>query len=401
MSQRTKTVLLSLVLVVVLAGHGLVLRQVWEQILFGGADFTAFYAAGQVVSEGQGPQLYRYETQQEFQRHLPWRKEPLPFYHPPYEVLLFLPLAQLPFPSAFLIWYAANLLLVGACALVRHPEDHPTLEATLVRAIAMLLFYPVLLALLQGQDSVLLLLLISLAFIALRQGRDLRTGCFLGLALFKFQFVLPLLLVFLWMKKTRVLAGVLATLAVLTLVSVLLVGWEGVADYPRFLLESNRSLGRGTIHPESMPTVRGMLALMPGGLPEPALTVITAVLSAALLIAGALQWPAGHGAPDSRFDLAFALSVVLAVLVSYHVNGHDLSLLLLPMGLLARHLRATRGQGRLWRKLLTVLLAALFVPPFLFPGNFLAPSLAFWVMLLLSAAMIREIRAQAAPGHAH
>lgn len=394
MDRRTRLLLLSFVLAVIVAGHAFVLAKLWDQVLAGGADFTAFHAAGRIVNDGEGARLYRWETQQTFQNSYPWRKEPLLFYHPPFEVLLFLPLAQLSFSSAFLIWFLLNLFLVGACALVRHPEDLVDPESTLLRAIGILMFYPVMLCLIQGQDSILLLLLFSLAFVGLKKGHQLRSGCFLGLALFKFQFVLPLLFVFLVTRKIRVVAGVLLTLLALAVVSVPLVGWEGLADYPRFLLESNRSLARGTIHPESMPSLRGFLSLVGNGLPTSALTAVTAALSAGLLILCARLWPEDGEKWDSRFDLAFALSVVLSVLAGYHVNGHDLTLLILPIGLVVRHLRMTRTQKQSRHRLLVALLTALFIPSFLLPGNVLPPGLAFWGMLLLSVAIMLEMKAQ-------
>jgi uncharacterized membrane protein len=112
------------------------------------------------------------------------------------------------------------------------------------------------------------------------------------------------------------------------------------------------------------------------------------------LILCAKLWPEEGKTRDSRFDLAFALSVVLSVLVGYHVNGHDLTLLILPAGLVIRHLRMTRAQKQSTHRLLTVLLTALFIPSFLLPGNVLPPGLAFWVMLLLSGAIILEIKTQ-------
>ncbi len=64
----------------------------------------------------------------------------------------------------------------------------------IVRA-ASLTFVPALLCLVQGQDSLLLLLLVVLAFTALRRGRAFAAGCWLGLGLFKFQLVLPIVVV--------------------------------------------------------------------------------------------------------------------------------------------------------------------------------------------------------------
>jgi hypothetical protein len=224
----------------------------------------------------------------------------------------------------------------------------------------------------------------------------LRSGCLLGLALFKFQFVLPILFVLALKRRLRVMAGVLAASVALTLVSLLVVRWEGVASYPRFLLETSGNLARGTIHPEIMPNLRGLLALAASGTSPTATIVITAVISLGLLVVGAIFWRDTAATSADAFDLGFALNVVLAVLVSYHLNGHDLTLLLIPAWLLVRHLRTTRGQTRLSRTLLTVLLAALFVPPFLFPENFLPPGPAFWVMTLLAAAIMLEIKSYGA-----
>jgi hypothetical protein len=65
-----------------------------------------------------------------------------------------------------------------------------------------------------------------------------------------------------------------------------------------------------------------------------------------------------------EFDLAFANAVLFALLVSYHLNPHDLSLLLLPISLLLHYALARSSRGlnpRDWAAL--GLLAILFLPP--------------------------------------
>ncbi len=72
----------------------------------------------------------------------------------------------------------------------------------------------------------------------------------------------------------------------------------------------------------------------------------------------------GDSASASRdeFDRAFATTVLFALLVSYHLNPHDLSLLLLPMVLLLRQAAGTTltSSSRRW---IIALSAILFLPP--------------------------------------
>ena len=56
-------------------------------------------------------------------------------------------------------------------------------------------FCPIAYGFATGQDHALILLLFALVMIHLYEGKDLRAGCFLGFALFKFQLVLPFVLI--------------------------------------------------------------------------------------------------------------------------------------------------------------------------------------------------------------
>jgi hypothetical protein len=71
-----------------------------------------------------------------------------------------------------------------------------------------------------------------------------------------------------------------------------------------------------------------------------------------------------HGLQSSvRRDLIFANAVAAAILVGYHLSPHDLTLLLLPLGLILNHVLATPQMPRWLRLSLVANLALLFFPP--------------------------------------
>jgi hypothetical protein len=94
--------------------HGWMFFRLRREIVTGYPDFTIFYTAGKCILQGHGRQLYdleiQYEIQREFASEVKHRENPLPFNHPPFEALLFAPLARLP----------QKLLTCGALAVVGH-----------------------------------------------------------------------------------------------------------------------------------------------------------------------------------------------------------------------------------------------------------------------------------------
>ena len=58
-------------------------------------------------------------------------------------------------------------------------------------------------------------------------------GCCLGLGIFRFHLVLPLVLILLYRRRGKVLFGFVATAALLGLISVAIIGWEGDVVVPK------------------------------------------------------------------------------------------------------------------------------------------------------------------------
>ncbi len=388
-----------LVLAALLAAEGFGIYYFRDRILKGETDFASFYAAVRVVQQGEGAELYRYETQRRAQSHeFPERSVPLLFYHPPFQLILFLPLAGLSFPWAYVTWLLVNALLVAGLAFLHHPQDEqrppPDGASAVPRMVAAFGFFPVFLALLHGQDSVMLLWLFCLAFLALRRGMDFAAGCFLGLGLFKFQFVVPFLAVMVLRRKWKLLLAVAIVGVLLLGVSALIVGWQGVVEYAQFVVQTDREQAHGTIQAAGMPNLRGLVAWAFGSaLSRNAGIGVTAALSLLVLLAAARCWPKEVGKPGEQFDLAFAATVVGSVLASYHLNKHDATLLLLPIALTARHLRVTKSTVLWTRRLMWLALFALFYPPLhLSDAQFRAPAPVLWAMLALLVAIAVETR---------
>ncbi len=369
--------------------HAWMFFRLRREIASGYPDFTIFYTAGKCILRGHGRQLYDRETQfaiqREFASEVKHRENALPFNHPPFEALLFAPLARLPYVSAYLVWAIFNLaLILGFWKLLRPrlPSLHRLLPG--LPLLAMFAFFPLMMALLQGQDSILLLFLYGLAFLALATGRAFVAGICLGLALFKFQLVLPFVLVLLLRRQWRAVAGFVITAFGLLLVSAAVVGWNGVMAYPGFVLRLSRSGAQAGIYPRDMPNLRGLIegALHIAGRPA-ALLIIA--LSIALVALAALRWPVPteRAQPGRELMLGFSLCLTITIMASYHLLVHDLSLLMLPALLVAEAIVAGEMVGPA-RRILAASLVVLFLTP-------LYAVLWFWLremnLMVLAVAM--------------
>lgn len=317
-------------------------------------DFSSFYSAATLVSTGGGTSLYDVAAQRDVQQELFLRSDPLLFYHPPFELLPLLPLTRLSYGDALWIWssaQAALLLLVPALIAPLLPRAVAPLHlATVCFACATCWI-----ALAQGQDSIVLLLLLLLCSRDMAAGKESRAGFWLALALFKFQFVLPLLFILLLRRRVRLLVGFAAGAVLVTALSALVCGWNAVLGYPRFLFEMVRVDAQGTIAPSSMMNLRGLIAA--SGVTDPLHLVVVVGAIGLAVLAGWLWWSRRVDDPVALF----ASAVALCALLSYHFNPHDQSILLIPVlvGLAA----ASAGRAMCIAAIITVAAASAVYSP--------------------------------------
>jgi len=363
MKPSTLKLAVVLCLMAMLFVHATILWNVREKVWKGYSDFAIYYCAGSMVRQGLGHQLYdtaiQFRVQREFAPEVSIRQGPLPYNHPPFEALLFLPFTYVPYPQAFVLWDLTNLALLASLPFLLRPHL-PKLQKYpwAIWVLVSLAFSPIFFALLQGQDSILLLFLYGLAWVCLRKNNFAAAGVWLALGLFKFHLVLPFVILLLVQRKRRkILYGFLPAATALALISLATVGGEALRAYPHYVMYLERNLPQSAIVPSDMPNLRGILYLFMASKPY---------FGAALLVSSAIvflfaAWRL-RGKGDLRLlNLKFSLAVVATVLVSYHALRHDLSILVLPIFLLADELLDEKRLGR--RPSVAVVAAVIFFSP--------------------------------------
>jgi hypothetical protein len=309
-------------------------------------DFRTQYVAGYMVRAGFAHELYDYESTRRFQNELVSESEKaLPFIHLSYEALLYVPFSFLRYESAYFLFFAVNLTLLAlSFAALKHYMFSLNEAWNYLPLIIFVCFLPVTMTLLEGQNSIFLLLLMILVFKEIEREREFSAGLLLGLASIKFQYVIPIGLLFVAWRRWRFLGGLAFSCSLVLGVSIWLTGVAGFEAYlsllgnmsAHFSSENGMRLG---IRPELMPNLRGLITVIMSGPPSNRANVFTVIASAVTLIVAATK------------KRSFPLALLAALLVSYHETFTDATLLILPIALaasVAAREPAERNKYLLW-----------------------------------------------------
>jgi hypothetical protein len=329
-------------------------------------DFAAFYTGGLIIRQGNASRLYDLDEQARIERQVFNRKKLLIFNHPPFETLLFAALARLLYVKAYILWGAINVWLwLFFQHLLRR---HTLIPKNPYRYLLLCsLFFPLWTVLILGQITVLLLLLFSLTFVCLKRGQDFRAGVFLGLGLFKFPIVLPFALICFLRGKWRMMAGFAAAASLLGVLSVIAVGPAGVRSYANLLIDIVRNPDNPAYSTmrawDEMPTVKGVFAtLLTGRLATVYISVLTAVVSAPLVLFVAWRWrQEDRGRGGNSSGLMFAAALAVSQVAAPHMYAYDLTLMLLAVLLVIGSSRWSEESGQ--RVVLTAIIVILYCPP--------------------------------------
>ena len=286
----------------------------------------------------------------------------MPFNYPPFFALLLVPLAWLPFPLAYATATALNLFCLAITLHLLLRRLALGSDQTLWLLLIAFCTVPVYVTLLQGQTSLLALLLLTLNVLNLQEGREVRAGAWAGLLLFKPQLLLLPLLILAWRRCWRGLLAAVTVLTILTLLSLVLVGVAGLQQHVLLIQQMATADGTLGIHPWAMHNLR---ALAHFSLPRP-WDSVGWWGSSALLVLAILWVQRPSLAEDQNSAWRWSATVVALVLFTPHLNTHDLALLLLPCALI---LRTYEGNTPIP---LAAVLVGLSVLPFL--------TLALWTM---------------------
>ena len=362
----------------------------FPQALHGNSDFRQLYTAAYMIRTGHGHELYDYQAQKEFQDTLVSREElALPFIRPAYQAVAMVPFSLFRYRTAYLLFLALNLGLVALCFSLLKPHIRTLSAAWSWLPPAMLVtFLPVNVALMQGQDSILLLVLLAAAFVALHRGREFAAGALVGLGLFKLQIVIPIAILFFAWRRWRFSAGFALSSAFAMGVSLWVIGLAQAKVFVHSLFAVGGAVAPAAnqikfpLRTTLMANIRGLIAgLAAGKLSSTAILILTISLSAAVLLALAI-WLRKQAPADPML-----LAITASVVVSYYLFIHDLSVLLIPIVvILDRYIELSAASGAS-EGFTAILAASLFVAPiclFLIPAYFYIVALPICALLMLS-----------------
>ena len=348
-------------IVAVLAIHGFVFWQSRHLIREGFPDFSIYYSAGWAARHGLTHQFYdnatHFEVQEQFAGRVKQFRDPLPFTHPPFEAWYFAPFSCTSFTTAYLLWDVANLVLLGVVVWLVRPYLKQLQPFSIFQGLLVgLAFFPIFFCLLQGQDAILILLFYAFAYVMLRKHLYLAAGAVLALGLFKFHLIAPFVLLALFWRERKLWLGFIPASLLLALLSLAMVGTQGIGNYPRFVLLLENAMSGSEKIPAGMPSIRGLLYLL-----FPA-AWNTGVLLTALCVSLLAYTAWRCSGREVDFDLRFSLALIATALVGYHVVSYDLSMLLIPMALMSNYL-SREASYSLSSKVMMIAMALLFLSP--------------------------------------
>lgn len=333
-------------------------------------------------------QLYDLSLQKKIQDAMISPNGLLPFYHPAYEAILFEPFTVLPYPQAYLAFISLNFFLLLAIFLVgKSIFWQVSAPCRWSPELMFFLFIPLLTDIACGQDSILSLLLYLLSWKQLKAGRGFSAGLLVALGMFKLQLAIPIAALIAIRAGRRFVYGFLLGLAGVTLLCTGLVGVAGMSALAHLIFGAASTIGKGTqadtkmgIFPLATPNIAGLFYACGGRwLSSPILfNAITGICSLGVFI-----WCA-RVIRRCVLEVAFSIAILCGLLVSYHLFMYDLTLLLIPIALLADRIPKY------------VLVAAYVLPllPFMWTTDFLLaiPVLSMLVYATRSAPEIDSPR---------
>jgi hypothetical protein len=259
--------------------------------------------------------------------------------HPPFLDPYLALISGLPYPTAYGLFFLFLVLIAAACLPVLFqllPGDEWPRPAVWLLGAGILLFEPLFISFLQGQDSALLLLGGVLWFLGVYRGHDRLAGLGLALTLIRPQIALLLAVPFLF-RRIRVFAWFLAGTAVLAVYSLLQVGWSGALEYLHILMISASGAGYGLSEAGMFDLVGFLLRAAPS-LGLGFIHNLGWGFYAAALVGLSLVWGLSRRLEVWQAVLAVSVSLMAAP----HLHYHDLAFM--AVGLLALAVAAVHSR---------------------------------------------------------
>lgn len=303
-------------------------------------DYVQDYLAARALARGESVYIPSHPPT----LGVPDHPDPYPNDHPPTYVLFLAPLAELRYDHAFVVFGLASLASAGLMGWIVARELGAPIPAR-VAVVAAALWHPgVATCLWVGNVSLLIALMVTLAWVSARRGADRWAGFWVGLATSVKLFPGLLLLAFLPERRWRALGAAIATGVTYVALTVAIAGVDDMVYFARerapantrdhaghaFNLSLSGAVQRTFGEPCSMSPWLGRVAVWPGLAKGLALLAQGAVGVGLLVVL--FRAPRGQRTPDR----SFALLVPAMLLLSPFTWLHIVPLMLLPIAILVR-----------------------------------------------------------------
>ena len=368
-------------------------------------DYAVFYAAGRLVLDGRGHELYdvdsiRAAEEEALGRPIggPAGDGVLPYFNPPFVAGFFAVLAGLPLEVfAALVFSLVLLSVIAAGYALERFLGLRRLEERGVFWLWFLSLGTVMFLALQSQLS-MLPLVGWLGFVIFQvRGRETLSGASLALVLVKPQLAIVALALLVWKRRWRTLLAVAGVGGALALISVGIGGLAVVYNYPALLLESIGWEHEKGVILENMYGWSGFYARTLGGT-----GLLHSILSTASnMVTLALVFYAFRGdwrAKSVELLPLASVGLIATLLVSMHLYRQDLALIALVIAFNAAYSMRTTGRWGWWPlTAVGVWFVQLYGPRLLFEHGLNVQTPALVLLLIASLVLVERARTAEAP----
>jgi hypothetical protein len=304
-----------------------------------GSDFIGFFTAARIFQKDGAEHVYDPAYQQVVEQQEVGFElvsgQVLLFNHLPYFLPLLSLIVDANYVNSFIRWAIILLvfLVLDAVLLARLLPAQTFRRGDILIAVAgVLLFFPTFTSLMNGQDTVFLLLGMALWAYGLLRNRDVIAGLGLSLVTIRPQLALILAMPLLFSKERRRVWWWFSMGAfLLGILCLVILSWDGTRNLFNFLLISAGGQWYG-LHPEDMPTLSGLVRRTAPGVDVQVIrfaswgTYLMAIAGLCIHF-----WKSKKiGEPQ------IGLAVLTSLFVVPYLHYHDLACLLIPVFCLIR-----------------------------------------------------------------
>ncbi len=307
-------------------------RMISDPVERTGADFIHFYSAGRIAQSQGATHVYDLSLQQKVQEEqvgfslVPGQV--LPYNHIPYLIPVLKAIVNTNYIDSFYKWDSIMILLyIGGVMILSGLLKQASLVRSSISmtATGSLLFLPVFVSLMNGQDTALLFLGAAIWMYGLVSGEEFLAGVGLSLTTVRPHIALILALPMLF-RYRKVFVGFALGAGGLALLSVLILGMNGVREFIDVLLITAGGEWYGTKQ-LAMFNLIGLLTRTFPLLEAETIRTFGWTIYGMMTIFLCIFWARTKDLQTGQIGL----TVILAVFSVPHLHFHDLTLLLIPI----------------------------------------------------------------------